>query len=97
KIFKNGELLTSISDPLVTAYEDAGAAQPGIYEYKVKVIYKYKGARFESTVSADVTIEIAPPEEDPGDGDPGTGDPGTGDPDPGEGLGLARPRPIQVA
>ncbi len=92
KIFKNGELLTSISDPLVTAYEDAGAAQPGIYEYKVKVIYKYKGARFESTVSADVTIEIAPPEEDPGDGDPGTGDP-----DPGEGLGLVRPRPIQVA
>lgn len=97
KIYKNGELLTSISDPLVTAYEDAGAALPGIYEYKVKVVYKYKGARFETPAGAAFTIEIVPPEEDPGTGDPGTGDPGTGDPDPGEGLGLSRPRLIRVA
>lgn len=77
KIYKNNTLLTSLNDPLVTAYEDIGAANPGVYEYRVQVVYKYKGKNFETADGAAFAIEIAPedpdPPEDPGDEDGGIG------------------------
>ncbi len=87
KIFKGGELLTTIDNPRTATFEDAGAAsQPGTYEYKIKVIYKYAGSPFDTVFSMAYALEI--PGTDP---DPGDEDPGVEDPEPGGETGYYRP------
>lgn len=87
KIFKGGELLTTIDNPRTATFEDAGAAsQPGTYEYKIKVIYKYAGSPFDTVFSTAYALEI--PGTDP---DPGDEDPGVEDPEPGGETGYYRP------
>ncbi|MGI6363836.1 MAG: PBP1A family penicillin-binding protein [Bacillota bacterium] len=81
-IYKDGTLVSYIDNPHDTEFDDIGAAIPGTYEYRVKVVYLFKDKPFETPEGAAFTIEIA--SQDPGDpGDPSGGDPG--DPgDPGE-------------
>lgn len=87
RIYKNGELLATINNPLVTFYEDAGAAQPGFHEYTLKVIYKYKNAQYETPQGGTSTLMI----------DSGDDEEPEPDPEPGEDTGRLKTRTILIA